>query len=148
MNNVSNLTDRHDENVAEHGRTSPKAGHYEHPASGSATGALTETDAQSSLAHSQRTIDSDTMTSRENQAEEDQLYFTGLVFGRAILEQRGAGDADLAWMTTEIAKLRTRLADEQNGQYTTANREAQASHALHHPPQPSAPGVALRRLAS
>ena len=122
MNDVSNLTDRHNETTTEHDRTGPKAGRAsrgdsrQQPVSGLATGALPETDgAIAPGPPAGQTIEGVDLTSRENQVEEDLLYLTGLVFGRAILEQRGAGNAELAWMTSEITKLRTRLAGERHG---------------------------------
>ena len=146
MSNVCNRTDRRDETMTEHHRTSPKAGHDGRSVSSGAAGAVSGKDCAIRRGpFTEPTIDAHTMASRENQAEEDLLYLTGLVFGRAILEQRGAGDADLAWMTAEITKVRTRLAD---GQLTTVNLEAQPDHARHHPPQPSATGVTLWRVAS
>ncbi len=50
------------------------------------------------------------MTAQERQVEELLLHLRGLVFVRAILEQRGAREAELAQHASEIVRVRADLA--------------------------------------
>ncbi len=50
------------------------------------------------------------MTVRERELEELLLHLRGLVFVRAILEQRGASEDELARHASEIARVRVDLA--------------------------------------
>jgi hypothetical protein len=50
------------------------------------------------------------MTGREREIEELLLHLRGLVFVRAILEQRGARDVDVAQLESEITRVRADLA--------------------------------------
>jgi len=50
------------------------------------------------------------MTAREHEIEDLLLHLRGLVFVRAILEQRGAPETELARHATEIARVRGDLA--------------------------------------
>ena len=50
------------------------------------------------------------MTARDHEIEELLLHLRGLVFVRAILEQRGAPEAELARHASEIARVRGDLA--------------------------------------
>ena len=50
------------------------------------------------------------MTVREREIEELLLHLRGLVFVRAILEQRGAPEVELARHAAEIARVRGELA--------------------------------------
>jgi hypothetical protein len=51
-----------------------------------------------------------TMTAEERRIEELLLHLRGLVFVRAILEQRGASELELERHASEIALARARLA--------------------------------------
>ena len=50
------------------------------------------------------------MTVRERELEELLLHLRGLVFVRAILEQRGASEDELARHASEISRVRSHLA--------------------------------------
>jgi len=50
------------------------------------------------------------MTTQERHIEELLLHLRGLVFVRAILEQRGAPEPELARHASEIARVRAELA--------------------------------------
>ncbi len=50
------------------------------------------------------------MTAHEREVDELLLHLRGLVFVRAILEQRGAPEAELAQHASEITRARARLA--------------------------------------
>ncbi len=55
------------------------------------------------------------MTTRERDLDELLLHLRGLVFVRAILEQRGAPESELASHSSEIARVRSDLARTAQG---------------------------------
>jgi hypothetical protein len=50
------------------------------------------------------------MTGQEHEIEELLLHLRGLVFVRAILEERGAREVELAQLESEITRVRADLA--------------------------------------
>ncbi len=50
------------------------------------------------------------MAGQERETEELLLHLRGLVFVRAILEERGAQEVELAELESEIARVRAELA--------------------------------------
>ncbi len=58
------------------------------------------------------------MTPHERKIEELLLHLRGLVFVRAILEQRDASEAELERHSSEITLVRARLAREQRRLWT------------------------------
>lgn len=63
------------------------------------------------------------MTSEERKIEELLLHLRGLVFVRAILEQRGASEPELEQHASEITLVRARLGRERRKLWA-ANDEA------------------------
>lgn len=64
------------------------------------------------------------MNHEEHKIEELLLHLRGLVFVRAILEQRGASDPELARHTCEITQAQARLARERRRLWNAGDRAA------------------------
>jgi hypothetical protein len=64
------------------------------------------------------------MTSEARKIEELLLHLRGLVFVRAILEQHGAGTAELDRHRAEITLTRARLARERRRSWTAGESAA------------------------
>ncbi|HUZ80990.1 MAG TPA: hypothetical protein VMU73_01975 [Gaiellaceae bacterium] len=64
------------------------------------------------------------MTAEERKIEELLLHLRGLVFVRAILEQREASDAELERHAFEITQVRARLARERRRAWAAGDEAA------------------------
>ncbi len=64
------------------------------------------------------------MTTEERKLEELLLHLRGLVFVRAILEQRDATTAELERHDSEITQVRARIARERRRSWTAYNEAA------------------------
>ena len=64
------------------------------------------------------------MAADERKIDELQLHLRGLVFVRAILEQRGASEDELDRHAIEIAQVRGRLARERRRAWTADDEAA------------------------